>query len=435
VALVPAKTTTAFMLAAAMVVFVLYDAIKALGQLSGIRITLPEIVRLSKFREGDIDVHIENDGMQMRRIRLGFSFPREIYTPRRDMVTVLSADSNLSFLRWPCKGLKQGTYLLDTCFLQASSPVGFWTIRRSLPTYSEVRVYPNLMVEKKNLTSLFLNRGLGIHAQRQVGKGREFEQLREYFPGDCFEDIHWKATAKRGEPITKVYQIERTQQIYLIVDSSRLSARNLNSHSVDYAPDTAENEQALSSSTILERFITAALVMCLAAERQGDLFGLVTFDDQVRNYVGAKNGKVHFNACRDAIFTLQPRWVSPDFSELFTFIGSRIRRRALLVFLTHLDDPVLAEGFTERIDIISRRHLVLVNMLRPAEARPVFSDTSLTSVDEIYRNLGGHLIWKGLRETEKILQRRGVGFATLDNENLCTDLISQYLTLKRRQVL
>ncbi|MBW2411380.1 MAG: DUF58 domain-containing protein, partial [Deltaproteobacteria bacterium] len=164
-------------------------------------------------------------------------------------------------------------------------------------------------------------------------------------------------------------------------------------------------------------------------------FGLVTFHDRVNHFLGAKSGKSHFDACRDAIYTLQPRKVTPDFRELFAFIGSRIRRRALLIFLTHLDDPVLAESFADSIGIISRKHVVLVNMLRPAEARPIFSASPLSSVDEIYQHLGGHLVWKGIAETEKVLQRRGVGFAMLDNETLCTDMISQYLTLKRRQVL
>jgi hypothetical protein len=45
------------------------------------------------------------------------------------------------------------------------------------------------------------------------------------------------------------------------------------------------------------------------------------------------------------------------------------------------------------------------------------------------------MIWQGLRETEKILQRRGVGFAMLENESMCPELISQYLALKRRQLL
>jgi hypothetical protein len=107
----------------------------------------------------------------------------------------------------------------------------------------------------------------------------------------------------------------------------------------------------------------------------------------------------------------------------------------LLIFLTNLDDPVLAESFTSHIDIISRKHLITVNMLRPSGAEPLFSDPSVNSTNDIYHKLGGHLLWRNLRETEKILQRHGIGFYLLQNENLCIDLVAQYLTIKRRQVL
>jgi uncharacterized protein (DUF58 family) len=185
----------------------------------------------------------------------------------------------------------------------------------------------------------------------------------------------------------------------------------------------------------MERYAAAALVLGLAADRQADEFGVLAFDDRVRKFVRAKSGKAHYNVCRDALHTLQARSVSPDFAELFTFMATKIRRRALLILLTNLDDPVLAESFTANIDVISRRHLVLVNMLKPAAAQPLFSDPSANTVDDIYRKLGHHLQWRHLRETEKHLRRRGVGFCLLENENLCTDIVSQYLTVKRRQVL
>ena len=185
----------------------------------------------------------------------------------------------------------------------------------------------------------------------------------------------------------------------------------------------------------MERFTAAALVMGLAADRQGDVFGLLAFDDRVRKFVPAKSGRAHYDVCRDSLFTLQARRVTPDFEELFTFIATRIRRRALLVFLTNLDDPVVAESFTSHIDIISRKHLVLVNMLTPAGAEPLFASPAVDSIDDIYQKLGGHLLWRHLRETEKRLHRQGIGFYLLQHENMCSDLISQYLTIKRRQVL
>ena len=110
---------------------------------------------------------------------------------------------------------------------------------------------------------LFLPRGsLGIHAQRQLGKGREFEKLREYMPGDSYEDIHWKTTAKRARPVTKVFQLERTQEIYVIIDASRLSART-----EEVMSSNQQNEDSTKASkTILEKYITAAMILWLAAE-------------------------------------------------------------------------------------------------------------------------------------------------------------------------
>jgi hypothetical protein len=107
----------------------------------------------------------------------------------------------------------------------------------------------------------------------------------------------------------------------------------------------------------------------------------------------------------------------------------------LLVFLTHLDDPVLADSFTQHIDLISRNHVVLVNMIKPVVVKPLFASESVSTVNDIYNDLGGHMAWRRIRETQKVLQRRGVGFAMLNSENLCSELVSQYLTLKRRQVL
>ena len=87
------------------------------------------------------------------------------------------------------------------------------------------------------------------------------------------------------------------------------------------------------------------------------------------------------------------------------------------------------------MDLIQRQHLVLVNMLQPPGVAPVFSNPSLASVDDLYQHLGGHLLWHKLRELEKVLQRRGVRFSLLKNERLSAELVSQYLSIKQRQLL
>jgi uncharacterized protein (DUF58 family) len=132
---------------------------------------------------------------------------------------------------------------------------------------------------------------------------------------------------------------------------------------------------------------------------------------------------------------LEPKIAAPDFDELCTFIRLRLRRRALLVFLTALDDPALAESFVRNLDLIRRQHLVLVNMLQMPGVKPLFTDPDVAVLDDMYGRLGGHLQWQKLRELQKVLQRRGIQFSLLNNERLSAELVSQYLSVKQRQLL
>jgi uncharacterized protein (DUF58 family) len=398
--------------------------------LHGVTVTLPELVRLSRGRKGSILLRIAHDGLEERRLRVGLAFPKEIESADEDTWTKLPAGTPLCGIACSCVPQKRGSYTLDACYLETPSGLGLWAIRSVLPARCELRVYPDLIREGKKVAAQFLNReGVGVHRQRQVGRGREFEKLRDYAPGDDYNEIHWKATARRGHPVTKVFQVERTQEVYVIVDASRLTARPAGTS------DTPEIRNPKSEISILERFVTASLFFGLAAERQGDLFGLVTFSDQVHGFVRAKNGKAHYGACQETLYNLHPRLVTPDFDELCTFLRLRLRRRALLVFLTELDDPVLAETFQRAMNVLRHQHLILVGMLAPAGAKPLFSGPEPASVDDIYERLGGHLIWHGLRELEGSLGRQGVRLSLLNPDNLTAQLTSLYLNVKQRQLL
>lgn len=407
---------------AGLVLLAIIDGILGRGNLKGLSAEFPEVVRLTMNHKGEFLIQIKNEPMRINRIRFGLPFPPEIQSSSKDTIVDLVADEPSSSFLMPCTGRKRGNYIIDTYFLEVISPLGFWALRSDIPTHLEFRVYPNLFLERKEMSAIFMNRGIGIHRQRQIGKGRDFEQLREYLPGDYYEDISWKATAKRMYPVSKIYQIERAQEVYVILDISRLSARNYN------------NTQEASSS-IIEKYINAALIMALATQQQGDFFGLISFSDRIESFVKAKKGKSHFDACRDSIYRLHSQNVTPDFSELFIFIRTRIRRRSLLVFLTSLDDPVLAEQFIRYTDLISKSHLVIVNMLRPPATRPIFHDPSVESAEDLYRRLGGHIIWRKLRETGKLLESRGIGFTLLNHERMSLQLVTQYIDIKKKQIL
>ncbi len=406
-----------------------WDGFAASKGLNGFAIELPPVVRMLMGREQEIDIRIRNGSGRGRTLRVALGLPPEIPPAVAELDVQLPEGSEWATFPWKLTGLKRGAYGLSAAYVEGLSPLQFWAARKELPLVSQLRVYPNLMKERRSLAAMFLRRGLfGVHAQRQVGKGRDFEKLREYLPGDAFDEIDWKGSARRGKPVTKVFQIERTQEVYAVIDASRLSARP--APPLDPKPGDPPVE-----TTVLERLMSAALVLGLAAEQQGDLFGLIAFSDHVDRFVRSKSGKAHYSTCRDALYTLRPRAVTPDFEELCSFIRVRLRRRALIVFLTSLDDPGIAEGFVRGVDLIRRQHLTLVETIQQPGAQPLFSESGPESVDDVYARLGGHLRWNRLRQLEKTLKRRGVQFEAISNERLSASVVSQYLGVKQRQLL
>ncbi len=90
-------------LAAAIMIVAIMDAYRSRGRLQGIRVMLPEVVRISKGRQGDFNLRIENEQPAVRRIRLGLAFPEEIYTPAVELSVELPQDNPISSIVWLLK--------------------------------------------------------------------------------------------------------------------------------------------------------------------------------------------------------------------------------------------------------------------------------------------------------------------------------------------
>lgn len=415
-----------------LILLFLFDALRSSDAWQGLEVQCPPLLRLSKDKAGQLEIKLRHSSPESTPVRMALCLPPEIQTePEEHSLHILPGQA-WTVVQYSLHTHRRGRYFISWAGLETVSSWGFWQVRRRLALQLEIRVYPNLSREGSTLASLILRRGMvGVHAVRQVGKGREFELLREYLPGDSYEDIHWKATARRAKPITKVYQLEKTQEIYVLLDASRLSGRP----AARFQGANTNTQQATLDETAFERYITSALVLGLAAEKQGDHFGLLSFSDKIERFVRARNGRHHYQTCRDALYTLTPREVSPDFDEVASFLRLRLRRRALLIFLTSLEDPLLAESFNRNLNVLCRQHLVLVAMLRPSLATPLFTSPTVHNVDDLYQHLAGHLQWWKLKELDRTLARRGVQLILLNQEELSAGLVSQYLAIKRRQLL
>jgi uncharacterized protein (DUF58 family) len=199
-------------------------------------------------------------------------------------------------------------------------------------------------------------------------------------------------------------------------------------------PEPFARNNTGKTTTHLDRAISAALLLCIAAERQGDRFGLLCFSDRVNHLLQARSGLAHFRACRELTLSLFPQTVSPDFGEIMATVRNRIKRRSLFVFLTSLDDPVIAEDFIRAVELLSRQHLLLAITIAPIGVQPLFKN-GVEGVDEIYSRLGSHLKWVRLQNLQRVLARRGAQFHVVPNQEAGLRLVSDYMNLKRRQLL
>lgn len=400
------------------------DAVCVLHGLRGVSVSFPERLTLVRNREGILRFCIADARNRPLALRLGIELPGAVVSPRNSVSVLLPGSGEGLGVSLPLAASRRGVHAIGRCLIRMRSPLGFWFGQSSLPAGTLIRVYPAFHEENKKLAALFLSRNeMRIRPHRQIGRGREFETLRTYLPGDSQGDIHWKAAARRGHPVTKEFRIERTQEVYCIIDASRLSARE------------AGDEGMAVRDNLLDTYLSASLLLAVTARRQGDLFGVMIFSDQPLTFLRARRGTVHFSAIREALSTVQASLVAPNFEETASFLAARLRRRALLLFLTSLDEPAMAENFSRSIPVLTRRHLVQVQSVKPACAHPLFSDNGTDIHGDLYQRLGGHLVWHGLRRIRETLRRRGVELSLIERERFCTVLVTRYLTVKRRQIL
>jgi len=385
------------------------DAVRSLDRRDALRLRTPAFLRLTKDVPTHLPVFIDNRAPHPIALRLSVVMPSGVAS--ESLIEDILAPAGASRFDWQATGTARGDHPLGALHLEVASPFGLWLARATRAAACSLRVYPNL--RDRSTAALFLKRAdAGPRAHRLLGKGREFDNLRQYMPGDNFEDIYWKATARRHFPVVKLYRAEHAQEIYAIVDASRLSARD----------------------DILESYVNAALHLALVAERQGDRFGLLTFSDRTHRFLRAGNGINHFRLCRETIYNLQARKVSPDFRDVFTNLQLNLRRRALLVFFTSLDDALLAETFEREISLLARRHVVLVNVTRPS-IEPLFSGEPAPDLDALYGALAGQMLSNRLRRLGLALGNRGVRLSTVDSQRIKTQVTAEYLEVKRRQLL
>ena len=258
----------------------------------------------------------------------------------------------------------------------------------------------------------------GVRDARRRGEGRSFARLRDYVVGDDPRRIDWKATARRGHPITREFTVERSQTVYVLVDAGRSMTQ--------LAGQFPRFEYALSS----------ALVLADVAVRAGDRVGALVFDDRLRALVPAQRGTAALQALRAALVPVQPALVEPDYSAAFRALALRQRKRALVVLLTDVIDGRAARSLLAHLSRGGSHHLAVVVALRnEAVLAAAGLPPAQVTVRRVYASGAAEEL---LAERATALQRmRDAGIVVLDvaPDAMAAAIVSQYLELKARGAL
>ena len=186
------------------------------------------------------------------------------------------------------------------------------------------------------------------------GRGMDFDEVREYVPGDEVRTIDWTVTARAARPFVKKFAEERELTLLLLVDVSA------SGH--------------FGSGTQSKRDVAAELacVLALSATRNNDKVGLVLFTDQIELYIPPKKGRRHvLRVVREILFFRALRR-GTDITQALQFAGRMSQRRSVMFLISDFQAPgVSADGRTplrQALSRTARRHdLVAVSIRDPRE--------------------------------------------------------------------
>src|SRR5262249_49727226 len=130
-------------------------------------------------------------------------------------------NSHIQFWPWtPEIGLLQrGLWSAPRVGIERASQFGIWRLRQWFDLPEPLRIEADLRSGRREILRSPVYRVLVASRQTPwTGHGRDFERLREYQLGDNYSEIAWKSTARRGRPVTRLFQWEQKQEVYFLVD-------------------------------------------------------------------------------------------------------------------------------------------------------------------------------------------------------------------------
>lgn len=400
--------------------FVLVPAIVAEGimlyRLRGIRAFRQCADRFSNGDENKVDIRVES------------SYPHAVSVEVVDEIPFIFQKRDVSFrmklqanegktISYHLRPTKRGIYSFGHIRVFVTGQLGLLSRRYTCGEAVDIKVYPSyLMLHRYELLAISDNlTELGIKRIRRVGHHTEFEQIKEYVKGDDYRTINWKASARRHQLMVNVYQDERSQQIYNVIDKGRIM------------------QQAFRGMTLLDYAINASLVLSYVAMRKEDKAGIATFNEHFDTFVPASRQPGHMQALLENLYSQQTTFGETDFSSLCVHLNKHVNKRSLLILYTNFSGMGSMNRQLAYLQQLNRQHRLLVVFFEDADLKSYIAAPA-KDTEGYYRHVIAEKFAFEKRLIVTTLKQHGIYSLLTTPENLSVDVINKYLEMKSRQL-
>jgi uncharacterized protein (DUF58 family) len=314
--------------------------------------------------------------------------------------------------------MRRGDVELGAVYVRYRTPMRLaerWAMAR---VEQKICVYPNL--EEARQQAIYLVRSRQIEMEKRHtrirGAGREFESLREYREGDEFRDICWTAAARRGKLVTRIFQIERSQTIWLVLDAGRLMRARVSGLSkLDYA-------------------VNAALSLAEVALGTGDRVGLLAYGRQVQKRMLPYRGSAHLRQMIQQLAYVKEDPLEGDHLQAVSALLNTQKRRSLMVWLTDFPETAMTPEVIDAASEAASKHLVLFVVIgQPDLAALAAGDPD--SVTNMYRTTAAQETMHRREVLLAKLRQRGALAVEVSSAAASVTVVNSYLDVKHRNLL
>jgi len=218
-------------------------------------------------------------------------------------------------------------------------------------------VEPALLGLRRNLLLAASERwrDLGSRTSNRRGGLQEFDTLRDHVPGDEVRLVDWKAFARRGRPIVRQYREERGQELVVAIDCGR----RMGATTSEDVPRGRARPGVARGMTKLDHALDAGLQLAAVALEHGDRVGAIAFDADVIAWIPPARGRAQLARLRRRLFGLEASTRESDLERALRELSLRHRRRALVLVLSDVADPLSVERQAAALRAGSGRHRVI----------------------------------------------------------------------------